>query len=211
MRAQLVRQVVCLAVGLALIMICSGCWPRPRHGLIVRGDFALELNRIPWLKSRGADYNEALAEPGGECIESVCHTNPAPAAPAVCAPGPNAMGQGGAVAQTGYHNEPRFFPVPTRPAFAPREGESGLMPPHGPMTLPRSLDFVPDCAVPLQPECPPDEPAPQREVIPAPSPSKQQASSRSAPAWIFQPPTETETASGDPSRTARGSWASRRS
>ncbi len=55
-----------ICVGYCLILACSGCrCPNPRHGVIVRGDFSLELNRIPWMKKRGTEYQECSAQGEG--------------------------------------------------------------------------------------------------------------------------------------------------
>ncbi|MFH1264529.1 MAG: hypothetical protein ABIK89_02295, partial [Planctomycetota bacterium] len=124
-----------------LLVAFEGCFCRPRHGLIVRGDFALELNRIPWLASRGDVYEESSAAaldcPAGcsaGCLEDGADALGLPMVPEVdagaclggrCKTGVlcrhcSNRGAGGpppsAVAETGHS---RFHPVPTRPVFLP--------------------------------------------------------------------------------------------
>jgi len=196
--------------------------------VILRGDFAVELNRIPWLKSRDAEYQPSAVscspDEGTSCA-------PGPAAPlpmidppplgpmAACTP---RFGAGGAgpVSQVGYHNEPRFHPVPTRPVFSQR-GDLGGLVPRGPLPLPRPFGVAPQGMTPLEPEATRLEPptAPEPEAIPTPPPvpkadsGKATSSASSVPAWIFTPPSRTEQAASDPSSshtTADGSWATRR-
>jgi hypothetical protein len=46
---------------MAAVIVCcllagsQGCW-RARHGVVLRGDWSLEFNRIPWIKNRSIDY-----------------------------------------------------------------------------------------------------------------------------------------------------------
>ena len=55
-----------ICIGYCLILACSGCrYPNPRHGVIVSGDFSLELNRIPWMKRRGTEYQGCAAQDDG--------------------------------------------------------------------------------------------------------------------------------------------------
>ncbi len=45
-----------MLLGCCLLLLCSGCFrPRVRHGLVLRGDWSLELNRVPWLKDRSTN------------------------------------------------------------------------------------------------------------------------------------------------------------
>lgn len=123
------------------------------------------------------------------------------------------MGSGGEVAQTGYHNEPRFHPVPTRPVFTPRGDLSDLVP-RGPLPLPRAFATSPECVMPLQPGPGTDVP----ELIPPPPALRPSAKSddgsaarppaSSVPAWVFSPPAPAE--SSDPDETAEGGWSLRR-
>ena len=164
------QRFVPIALGCCLIVACVGCHPRPRHGLILRGDFAVELNRIPWLKERGADYQ--YPGPGGaECGAPCDCGSPAMSgegsARGACRQG---VGAGQPVAEVGYHNQPRFHPVPTRPVFLGRGG------------------LYPTMEAPMSPAAPEPEviPAPAARPIrgaraPSPPPTAQ------GPSWIFQP------------------------
>jgi len=130
-----------------LLGMCTGCCcPRPRHGVIIRGDWALEVNRIPWLKSRSPEY-QGTCYPDPVCSAPCGANAEAPASfpgDAGGAVGPaggdvacRAAGVGRGVCgvcrgcrlggrcvepgvAVGYHNHPRFHPVPTRPVFLPR-------------------------------------------------------------------------------------------
>src|SRR5512139_544171 len=56
-----------IAVGCLLLPGWLGCvWPVDRHGVILRGDWSLELNRVPWL---GCPRPASTA-----CYESECST-----------------------------------------------------------------------------------------------------------------------------------------
>jgi len=136
--------VVCL-----LMVGTSGCWYcRPRHGFIVRGDWSLELNRVPWLVSR-SDAHEECSVSGGDCLGgwvseeevSGCEASgsptpaPVPADAISCCPQEGKQGCrlcsrcgqalcGGPVQPAGATDpyiHPRFHPVPTRPVFSRRE------------------------------------------------------------------------------------------
>lgn len=55
------RRIGWLAAVCSLLLCTSGCfcWPRAKHGLVLRGDWSLELNRAPWLANRSESYQEA--------------------------------------------------------------------------------------------------------------------------------------------------------
>lgn len=84
--------VALICLGYCLVLACSGCaYQRPRHGFIVRGDWSLELNRVPWLKGRPTVCQECSG-PGEECTPA-CRPVPGceealPAKPAEEAPSP---------------------------------------------------------------------------------------------------------------------------
>jgi len=194
-----------VAVGCCLILVMNGCgFTRPRHGLILRGDWSLEMNRIPWIAQRNLDYQQPVT---GDCIESgVCGETPpqgeACAVPcgeaASCAPrGRCKAGPKMQDACVDYLNHPRFHPVPTKPVFSPRE--------------PGSLSPVPTKDALTEPEliAPPAEvpnPSPKVPVAPVPPPEKapiepgelNQGDQSSvprrldtisgSPSWIFTPP-----------------------
>lgn len=86
-----------------LLVLCAiaplGCCCE-RKGYILRGDFALELNRVSHLLGRYDDYEMCA----GDCDCAVCSSG---------------WGDGGA-GETLGSPEPRLHPVPTRPVFAPQ-------------------------------------------------------------------------------------------
>lgn len=208
--ARKLRRMFVLAMAIWLTVPWLGCgWHRARHGLILRGDWSLEVNRVPWGRTtvQQACTEEACAT---ECEEDC---GPAPAVNAVsggpCGPsghcGPLGAGgcracrkplrgEGGspaAVAQAGYYNHPRFHPVPTRPVFSPQPN----------LADPAVPAVIPDTAVELQaPTAPMPAPLPQPEAIPAPAGnsssqwrSKQGRTTTVAsrePSWIFTPAAE---------------------
>jgi hypothetical protein len=75
-----------------------------RKGYILRGDFALELNRVSHLLGRYDDYE--LSD--GDCNCAECT-------------GAGGWGDGGGGEMLGSP-EPRLHPVPTRPVFNPNRG-----------------------------------------------------------------------------------------
>ncbi|MFH1264953.1 MAG: hypothetical protein ABIK89_04455, partial [Planctomycetota bacterium] len=173
-----------MVVACLLLVAFEGCFCRPRHGLIVRGDFALELNRIPWLASRGDVYQESSAaalDCSAGCLEDGRDALGLPMAPEVdagaclggrCKTGAlcrhcSHRGAGGpppsAVAETGHS---RFHPVPTRPVFLPPTDLYAYAAVEAETDRSKS-DQTP---TPRQQ----DEPAPlppAMEVIPAPAPN----------------------------------------
>lgn len=130
-----------LAAAVCSLLVCTtGCWPRARHGLVLRGDWSLELNRAPWLANRSESYQEASPDcvptlqgtaAGVDCAPATgCGPvpplqGPAPADQAACMlpgrPGPRlrcaSSGQPTAAAAPAYYNHPRFHPVPNQPVF----------------------------------------------------------------------------------------------
>lgn len=54
---------------LGLAMSAGGCIHVPsRHGLILRGDWSLELNRAPWLAGRESTYQESSSQSSCESV-----------------------------------------------------------------------------------------------------------------------------------------------
>ncbi len=132
-------------IGLGLLTSLGGCHvPNPRHGIIFRGDWTLELNRVPWMAERGGDSYQQPSTPcdscpsvGDSCQSERSKANMAPGISEVCdgdncnpalhcvvkpclsqsfpAPYPPQMSK---APSGGGHS--RFFPVPTRPAFSRR-------------------------------------------------------------------------------------------
>lgn len=70
MRARFLYGLGLSLIGFGLLTSLSGCLaPNPRHGLIIRGDWSLELNRVPWTAKRGADGYQQ------HCTACDCSTN----------------------------------------------------------------------------------------------------------------------------------------
>lgn len=124
----------CVALLLGALTVTAGCY-RPMHGLILRGDWSLELNRIPWINSRTvisddqADSATATAVPIGtqSCsapdAEGVScgqgkHGRLICSAPWQSRPSATAAIMPAAGPQMVPPAEPsRFHPVPTGPVF----------------------------------------------------------------------------------------------
>ena len=206
-------------VGLALLaggllLASSGCTCyRPRHGFVLRGDWSLELNRVPWVGSR-AKCDQDCGEACSQCTASGCETEgdagsqPAPARQPLgsrlfpfrgvcrtCGSGRCGDSPGRPDGQVGYHNHPRFHPVPTQPVFSPR--------PEGQLAM--ADEVYGDAPRPpagkrgnaARTETPPVPPEP--EAIPAPSPTKEDwksrgpgkpGAARDGQSWIFSPSTQ---------------------
>jgi len=142
-----------IVAGCFVALCCSGCYyVRPRHGLIVRGDWSLELNRLPWLTDRSTTQNERSQSDGGRgcaippggppvfpmegCGEAsagqpIGYEVPCPTGAHVTpVPGRRCLvcsncgrHASSATAEVGYQNHSRFHPVPTRPVFSSRDNE----------------------------------------------------------------------------------------
>jgi len=200
----IIRRVGPVAIVCCLLLTCAGCCGlRPRHGLIVRGDWSLELNRIPWLASRGGEYQA----PGAPCLSGET-MSPAdagqgasvlPAVAQMC--GPQCVGQmcnhrgtrrspvavAKPAAGPGYHNHPRFHPVPSQPVFSPRADRfpsvsGGTSSPAYPEP---GLGAPPNDGATPQKQLPPEE-------IPTPPPSSSTAAqaetaeeTSKSSSWIF--------------------------
>ena len=89
-KRSLVGQVM---MGCLLLVVCSGGCFRPRHGVIVRGDWSLEMNRVPWLVSRTDAHEECSVSavdcvggclPEGEMSAGLPCGSPAAAPPCTC-------------------------------------------------------------------------------------------------------------------------------
>lgn len=191
-------------MGVFVVVCCllptwTGCLHLPvRHGMILKGDWSLEMNRIPWLKGRDNVYQEP-SECGvgqGMCaaeIDSPFATGVASSTPVMARCGP--AGCGSAVhGQSAVEPQPhaRFHPVPTRSAFSATPNFAPMMnAPMGPMALPPA-ESAPER---LQPPPLPTE----TQVIPTPGPrSPEVPNSQTAVegetasqqvSWIFHPAT----------------------
>jgi hypothetical protein len=185
-----------------LLATSSGCGLyNPRHGMILRGDWSLELNRVPWLNSRTQTYDESGEGGCGTMIgpEGIgpggalgATTGLSYAAPEGCRTGQTshrclpggvrcrtcAASHGSvptmAPAQQVAHS--RFHPVPTRPVFTPW---------NCPKTDPRTN------TAPKKPTQPRTQSAP--ELIPTPAAPRATSHSTGADesvasaAWVFRP------------------------
>lgn len=98
-----------LLSSLLLCLLCGCC--RLRKGIVLRGDWSIELNRVPHLAGHGPHY----------ACTSDCPTCPAcsplPAPPPGSAEPPEAIPVPPETAGTAVRS--RFLPVPIRPAFQP--------------------------------------------------------------------------------------------
>ena len=202
-------------VACCLLPTTVGCMRFPvRHGMIVKGDWSLEMNRIPWMKSRGNAYQQA---PEAGTTQNMCVAeidSPFAAGGARIPSGlPMACGKGGcgSAAQcestVGYQAHARFHPVPTRsvfanePTFAPTTSEQTrpvTLPPAGrtpkliePPPLPPETEVIP--APPASPETPKDQAAAHRET------------GLGQMSWVFSPTTAgNESVPDDAPRYAAG-------
>ncbi len=178
-----------LILGLLITSVgCGMC--NPRHGMILRGDWSLELNRVPWLNSRTQNYDET----GGDSCPAGMAVEPVPSAAAAAAPVSclSSIGRGcpsrglgcrtcappGAADSTSPAQQlaySRFHPVPTRPVFTPWNCPT------------------PDPQTRAPQNGPPSQEQPQREVIPTPEVSQSAVKPTTAEGavtnacWVFQP------------------------
>lgn len=208
------KRAVIIIIGCCLAANCLGCRHKPRHGLILRGDWSLECNRTPWLKGTNVTSQETSGsiQGCGSGCENGCESYPTEmpmspdaeqlgyATPSDAGP----CGQCGSslpanlacrrcghhekAAEIGYHNHPRFHPVPTRPVFSPRTDES--MAAGGqvmPIAAPPQIKLAPPIPVPEEIRAPRPQPLPTADRVTS---SAGRASAVSRPfSWIFTPPT----------------------
>ena len=185
-------------IGCCLLTTSVGCMRLPiRHGMIVKGDWSLEMNRIPWMKGRGDAYQQP-SDAGavqGVCVAEI--DSPFVSGVPRLAAGAQSCDHGcGSAVQgppAGYHNHPRFHPVPTQSVFGPG---AGVAPDTGVQTSPAVLPPVRKMPKSLEP--PPMPPETENIPTPAPSPPvspNDQTASRRNPgnqqaSWIFSPATD---------------------
>jgi len=193
-------------LALAAACLCSaGCIPG--RGYLLRGDWSMELNRVPWIGSRTEAYDEKGAGrsdvlmgcesplPGtvGGC--GPCGTGMGPGAvqgvqPAAPAASPTTGPGAGELGDAGV-GPGRFHPVPTQPVFS-RRTVSGLG--LDCMCLPSPKTTPAESLMPPAPMPPGVEP----EVIPTPPAESDAAQSAAVPrrlhptasgraSWIFPP------------------------
>ena len=167
-------------IACCLLPMAAGCMRLPvRHGMIVKGDWSLEMNRIPWMKSRDNVYQQQPSECAtveGICameIDSPFATGPASipsSLPIACHSGNAGCGSAACGEPTvGYQAHARFHPVPTRSVFA---SEPSLAPAMIERTSPAALPPVRRTPQSLEPPPLP----PETEAIPAPRPASPESS-----------------------------------
>jgi len=125
--------VAALAACCLLFTAGSGCCVK--KGFVVRSDWSLEVNRVPWMTSHGPKYEECKACPhkDGKDCEKDC---------------PAEGGHGPGDRQLGPPQEPlpgppghsRLHPVPIGPAFGPAPTEPQQMPQEGALEPPAEAD-----------------------------------------------------------------------
>ncbi len=189
------KPVVMIVIGCCLAANCLGCRYRPRHGLILRGDWSLECNRKPWLTGTNTTHQETSgsAQGCGSGSENGFESYPTPAPMSAgedqvgyASPsGEGLCGQCGsslpanlacrtcghhrqnAAAEVGYYNHPRFHPVPTRPVFSPRTDEAMVA---GGQVMPVQAQTPSAQPIPAAPQIRLAPPTPVPEEIRAPRP-----------------------------------------
>lgn len=126
------------ALVILAALASGGCCCFQRKGLVLRGDWSLELNRVPHMTSNGPTY-------GGDCCSTGCVTTCTATSGSGChcsacmngyggggydpAGGGAGYGQGGEGMPVPPEPSPaaqsRFHPVPTRPVFEPQGAAYG--------------------------------------------------------------------------------------
>lgn len=198
MRRLLIFRAILFLTAASAVVSSGGCGIyNPRHGMILRGDWSLEMNRVPWLNSRTQSYDEVgragcsegmILQPPAQpesCVEvsgmpgacgpqMAAHRCPPP--PLVCRKCAGAHGAGAAASPPQQQVAlSRFHPVPTRPVFTPWNCPTA----------------DPGVGSPQEQQAPGMQPP--RELIPTPAAS-QSTTQRSransqvkTTAWVFKP------------------------
>ncbi len=191
------------------MMATGGCC-QPRHGLIIRGDWSLECNRVPWLVKRTESLDECSVPSDGypgpyvpEASEGteVCGQGPVghgvPGSAGVGGLGRFCLGCGRllglgpaqAARASGYYAHPRFHPVPTRPVFRPPTEY------YSSITAPEDQEPMGAADVADPTEIEPSPLPPPVELIPTPTPELGED-------WIEPPSPQPQGASGSSRSTA---------
>ena len=210
-------KIAVFAIACCLLPTMAGCMRLPiRHGVIVKGDWSLEMNRIPWMKGRGDAYQET-----SDCgaIEGVCTTEVdspfVTNATRTLSPQSRVRhcgkaGCGSAARRepsVGYQAHARFHPVPTRPTFA---SEPSLARAMTEQTSPAALPPARSAPKSLEPPpLPPEmESIPTPQASPTSSPDQAAANGATAPhqlSWVFSlTPPESKSAPDDDQRYVAG-------
>ena len=166
----------CAAALAACCLLSAGGGCCVKKGFVIRSDWSLEVNRVPWMTSHGPKYEE-------------CKTCP-PKDGKDCGPG----GPGEAGDQAGPPNEPlpgppghsRLHPVPTGPAFGPLQSAPQQMPRDAAVEPPEATGS-PALDVPSEPAIeelhPPNDQAPQPNRSPPNSGVSRSTARRTS--WTF--------------------------
>lgn len=122
--------VAAVLVATLLVLPLPGCGgPCVRHGVILRGDWSLELNRVPWIEGRHASEQESsdqtCSPPTCTGISATPNLNDGQVAKSDSPPHcdatahchePRCPTPEPPVVPATYQSRPRFHPVPTRPS-----------------------------------------------------------------------------------------------
>jgi hypothetical protein len=193
-------------VGILAISLCGCSRINPRHGLILRGDWSFEVNRIPWMAGHNARYQTPWSPcgPPGDpdaCGLNACGGNPCsdvscgatPCGHAGCAKAPNSPIHPTPALEEScidYGHHPRFHPVPTKPAFSPRGPSlSGVGSSHGSSS--GASDLRSPHATLAEPEVIPS-PKPDSSGETTPAEPRRLAKPEAESAWIFAPPANSD-------------------
>ena len=197
-RRLLMFRAILLLTAASAVVSSGGCGIyNPRHGMILRGDWSLEMNRVPWLNSRTQSYDEvgpwrlqrrrdpaaagrtgkAASRYRGMRVRAAPKWWPTVARrrPWSAAPVRGRMGRAPRLRPPQQVAHSRFHPVPTRPVFTPWNCPTA----------------DPGASSPQQMQSPGMQPP--RELIPTPAASQSTTQSSRASsqvkttAWIFKP------------------------
>jgi hypothetical protein len=209
------RSIGAAILGCCMVLGASGCRPYLQHGVILRGGWSVECNRVPWLKG-SPTVHSGCATPGAGCEETCGPSQPGGQtlreSDTRCQRGSLSLRDRCRVRRGGeawasaveYYKHPHFFPVPTRPVFSPRLGEAPLeenVQIRGPDSIPAS----PSEDAPPQIEVTPPAPVPEQIRTPQPELNEEEGDRvTQAPrrltavarprSWIFNPSPDGEAA-----------------
>ncbi len=180
-------------LAICLALLATGCCPCARHGVLLRGDWSLELNRVPWLASRSLSERDCTescsAHDGTVVVNDSCGIDADKYDQAVSRARQSrqrvcrADNPGPLLVQPGCQAPSRFHPVPTQPVFgnpAPSAATAAPLPPNDRLDPNPSQSDAPD-----QGMAPSGEKA---EVIPLPGTSENSTPSNpreSRLIWVF--------------------------
>ena len=171
----------CAAALAACCLLSAGGGCCVKKGFVVRSDWSLEVNRVPWMTGHGAKYEECKSCPAkdGKDSDKNC---------------PADGGHGPADQQAGPPQEPlpgppghsRLHPVPIGPAFGPMPSEPQPAPHDAALEPPEAAD-KPSLDGPREPAQeelrPPSDEAPSPDRGPANSGVSRPTARRTS--WTF--------------------------